>query len=195
MGSSPPAVPCGWPGSLNALTSCGSRRPDDLPCWRPPAGAPPSLWPQPRGGPRSVNSAPRWRPWAPSCHPPLAVPAGSGRDARSPLWQRLSAPGGAPSLHGSGGMGGPPAPLCDAAQSALSATVESPSRRDLIGAAITVEEGHVRRPDTPGPGHDADEEIARPHGRIGEPLHLGVQEKSCPYAMGNHFQGGVPSKC
>ena len=71
-------------------------------------------------------------------------------------------------------------------------TIETAFHTDLIRGAISVEDGHVRPPDTPGLGIEVDEALARAHPYTGTALHLEMQEAPCDYASENNFQGGAP---
>mgnify|MGYP000058139080 FL=1 len=64
--------------------------------------------------------------------------------------------------------------------------------QQLIGNAITWEEGFIHAPEAPGLGIAFDEELARAHPYTGTGLHLEMQEAPCNYAEGNSFIGGAP---
>lgn len=76
----------------------------------------------------------------------------------------------------------------------MAETIETPFHNDLIKGTITVENGFVTPPETPGLGIDVDETLARAHPYTGTGLHLQMQEAPCNYAGGNAFQGGAPAK-
>ena len=74
----------------------------------------------------------------------------------------------------------------------MAETIETPFHAALIRGAITVEDGHIRPPDTPGLGIDPDEALARAHPWTGTALHLQMQEAPCDYQGENRFAGGAP---
>lgn len=74
----------------------------------------------------------------------------------------------------------------------MAETIETPFHAALIGNALSVEDGYIRVPDTPGLGIDINEDLARAHPYSGTGLHLEMQEAPCDYAQENTFQGGAP---
>ncbi|MDU8925965.1 mandelate racemase/muconate lactonizing enzyme family protein [Alisedimentitalea sp. MJ-SS2] len=72
-------------------------------------------------------------------------------------------------------------------------SIETDFHRDLIGGAITVEDGFVTPPTAPGLGFEFNEDLARAHPYTGDGLHLQMQEDPCDYRGGNNFQGGAPA--
>jgi L-alanine-DL-glutamate epimerase and related enzymes of enolase superfamily len=62
----------------------------------------------------------------------------------------------------------------------------------LIRHSLSVEEGHIPVPRSPGLGIDFDEALARAHPYDDSALHLQMQEAPCDYAAANAFQGGAP---
>lgn len=76
----------------------------------------------------------------------------------------------------------------------MAESIETPFHRDLIGGAITVENGYITPPTAPGLGIEVNEELARAHPFTGDGLHLQMQEAPCDYQNGNNFQGGAPAK-
>lgn len=76
----------------------------------------------------------------------------------------------------------------------LAETIETPFHTALIKNSITVEEGFIIPPESPGLGIDVDEELARANPYVGSGLHLEMQEAPCDYANGNSFTGGAPPK-
>jgi len=73
-------------------------------------------------------------------------------------------------------------------------TIETPFHHDLIKGKITVDQGFITPPDTPGLGIEIDEDLARAHPFDGHGLHLQMQESPCDYVHGNTFEGGAPPK-
>lgn len=71
-------------------------------------------------------------------------------------------------------------------------TIETPFHDALIKGAITVDNGFVTPPQTPGLGIEIDEGLARAHPYSGSGLHLEMQEAPCDYVNGNAFEGGAP---
>lgn len=71
-------------------------------------------------------------------------------------------------------------------------TIETPFHDALIKGAITVDNGFVIPPQTPGLGIEIDEDLARAHPYTGSGLHLEMQEAPCDYVNGNAFEGGAP---
>ena len=71
----------------------------------------------------------------------------------------------------------------------IAETIETGFHRDLIGGAITVEDGHVALSDAPGLGIEVDEALARAHPYEGTRLHLEMQEAPVD-PRGNDFRGG-----
>jgi len=71
-------------------------------------------------------------------------------------------------------------------------TIETPFHDALIKGAITVDNGFVTPPQTPGLGIEIDEDLARAHPYTGSGLHLEMQEAPCDYVNGNAFEGGAP---
>jgi len=76
----------------------------------------------------------------------------------------------------------------------MAESIETPFHHDLIKGAITVEEGFIEPPSTPGLGIEVDEALARAHPYNGGGLHLEMQDAPCDYQNGNNFQGGAPAK-
>lgn len=72
--------------------------------------------------------------------------------------------------------------------------IETPFHDALIKSSITVENGFITPPATPGLGINVDEALARAHPYIDTGLHLEMQEAPCDYANGNSFAGGAPVK-
>ncbi|MCP9482736.1 mandelate racemase/muconate lactonizing enzyme family protein [Shimia sp. CNT1-13L.2] len=72
-------------------------------------------------------------------------------------------------------------------------TIETDFHNDLIRGAISVDNGFVIPPETPGLGIEVDEDLARAHPYTGKDLHLQMQDAPCDYANGNSFQGGAPA--
>lgn len=73
-------------------------------------------------------------------------------------------------------------------------TIETEFHAALIKHALTVEDGFITPPDTPGLGIDVDEGLARAHPYDGTGLHLQMQDAPCDYVNGNNFAGGAPLK-
>ena len=83
--------------------------------------------------------------------------------------------------------------LCTSIPNLLIAeTIDTDFHRDLIRNSITVEDGFITPPETPGLGIDVDEDLARAHPFRGDGLHLEMQEDPCNYVGGNAFAGGAP---
>ncbi|SEM33514.1 L-alanine-DL-glutamate epimerase [Roseovarius tolerans] len=76
----------------------------------------------------------------------------------------------------------------------MAETIETPFHSALIKGGITVEDGFITPPDTPGLGIDVDEALARAHPFDGDGLHLEMQDAPCDYVNGNSFAGGAPLK-
>ncbi len=74
----------------------------------------------------------------------------------------------------------------------LAETIVTDFHRDLIHGAITVDNGFITPPETPGLGIELNEALARAHPFTGDGLHLQMQEDPCDYANGNSFSGGAP---
>ena len=75
----------------------------------------------------------------------------------------------------------------------MAETIETPFHAALIKNTISVENGFVIPPTTPGLGIEVDEDLARAHPYHGSDLHLQMQDAPCDYANGNAFEGGAPS--
>ena len=73
-------------------------------------------------------------------------------------------------------------------------TIETEFHAALIKHTLTVEDGFITPPDTPGLGIDVDEDLARAHPYDGTGLHLQMQDAPCDYVNGNNFAGGAPLK-
>jgi len=73
-------------------------------------------------------------------------------------------------------------------------TIETAFHRDLIKGTLTVEQGFVTPPQSPGLGIEVDEALARARPYAGDGLHLQMQEAPCDYVAGNAFAGGAPPK-
>ncbi len=73
-------------------------------------------------------------------------------------------------------------------------TIETEFHAALIKHTLTVEDGFITPPDTPGLGIDVDEDLARAHPYNGTGLHLQMQDAPCDYVNGNNFAGGAPLK-
>ena len=73
-------------------------------------------------------------------------------------------------------------------------TIETPFHDALIKSSITIENGYVNVPTTPGLGIDVDEDLARAHPLTDEGLHLQMQEDPIGYHAPNLFAGGAPVK-
>ena len=73
-------------------------------------------------------------------------------------------------------------------------TIETPFHAQLIKNTITVEDGYITPPTTPGLGIEVDEDLARANPFTGSGLHLEMQEAPCNYSQGNAFAGGAPIK-
>ncbi len=71
-------------------------------------------------------------------------------------------------------------------------TIETDFHAALIKSAITVDDGFVTPPNTPGLGIEVDEDLARAHPWTGEGLHLQMQDAPCDYVNENVFEGGAP---
>ena len=83
--------------------------------------------------------------------------------------------------------------LCTSIPNLLIAeTIDTDFHRDLIRNSITVEDGFITPPETPGLGIEVDEDLARAHPFRGDGLHLEMQEDPCNYVGGNAFAGGAP---
>jgi L-alanine-DL-glutamate epimerase-like enolase superfamily enzyme len=76
----------------------------------------------------------------------------------------------------------------------MAESIETDFHRDLIGGAITVEDGFITPPTAPGLGFELNEALARAHPYTGDGLHLQMQEAPCDYANANNFLGGAPAK-
>jgi L-alanine-DL-glutamate epimerase-like enolase superfamily enzyme len=76
----------------------------------------------------------------------------------------------------------------------MAETIESPYHAALIKGGITVENGFVTPPETPGLGIEVDEALAREHPYLGTGLHLEMRDAPCDYVNGNSFAGGAPVK-
>lgn len=74
----------------------------------------------------------------------------------------------------------------------MAETIDTAFHRDLIGGALSVENGFIEAPTAPGLGIDVDEDLARAHPFDGTGLHLEMQEEPCNYSEGNAFTGGAP---
>ena len=75
----------------------------------------------------------------------------------------------------------------------MAETIETPFHDALIKGSLTVEEGYIPVPETPGLGIEVDEALARAHPYEGTGLHLEMQEAPCDYQGGNLFEGGAPA--
>lgn len=73
-------------------------------------------------------------------------------------------------------------------------TIETDFHRDLIGGAITVDDGYITPSLAPGLGIELDMALAGRHPFTGDGLHLQMQEEPCNYQTGNAFAGGAPLK-
>ena len=73
-------------------------------------------------------------------------------------------------------------------------TIETPFHDALIKSSITIENGFVNVPTTPGLGIDVDEALARAHPLTDTGLHLQMQEDPIGYHAPNMFAGGAPVK-
>ena len=71
-------------------------------------------------------------------------------------------------------------------------TIETAFHGDLIEHSITVEDGFVVPPESPGLGIEVNEALALMHPYHGDGLHLQMQEEPCDYVNGNSFAGGAP---
>ncbi|MFB9150619.1 mandelate racemase/muconate lactonizing enzyme family protein [Roseovarius ramblicola] len=76
----------------------------------------------------------------------------------------------------------------------MAETIETPFHAALIKSGITVEDGFITPPDTPGLGIELDEALARAYPYEGDGLHLEMQDAPCDYVNGNSFAGGAPLK-
>ena len=76
----------------------------------------------------------------------------------------------------------------------MAETIESPYHAALIKGGITVEDGFVTPPESPGLGIEVDEALAREHPYLGTGLHLEMRDAPCDYVEGNSFAGGAPVK-
>ncbi|MBV2360093.1 mandelate racemase/muconate lactonizing enzyme family protein [Thalassococcus sp. CAU 1522] len=76
----------------------------------------------------------------------------------------------------------------------MAESIETDFHRDLIGGAISVENGFIPVPTAPGLGIEIDETLARAHPFTGDGLHLQMQETPCDYHGKNAFEGGAPPK-
>jgi L-alanine-DL-glutamate epimerase-like enolase superfamily enzyme len=75
----------------------------------------------------------------------------------------------------------------------MAETIETPFHAALIKNSITVEDGYITAPTTPGLGIEVDEGLARAHPYRANGLHLQMQEDPCDYQNGNAFLGGAAS--
>ena len=75
----------------------------------------------------------------------------------------------------------------------IAETIETDFHKDLIRNAISVENGYILPPNSPGLGIDVDETLARAHPYNGAGLHLEMQVEPCDYHGNNAFQGGAPA--
>ncbi|AKS47017.1 L-alanine-DL-glutamate epimerase [Octadecabacter temperatus] len=73
-------------------------------------------------------------------------------------------------------------------------TIETPFHDALIKSSITIENGYVNVPTTPGLGIEVDEALARAHPLTDDGLHLQMQEDPIGYHGRNLFAGGAPVK-
>ncbi len=76
----------------------------------------------------------------------------------------------------------------------IAETIETAFHADLIGRAITVENGYVSAPTAPGLGIEVDEALARAHPYTGDGLHLEMQTEPPRYDAPHLFEGGAPAK-
>lgn len=76
----------------------------------------------------------------------------------------------------------------------MAETIETPFHHDLIGGAITVENGYISPPTGAGLGIDFNEDLARAHPYTDTGLHLQMQEDPIGYHSVNSFAGGAPVK-
>lgn len=76
----------------------------------------------------------------------------------------------------------------------MAETIETPFHRNLIKNSISVSEGFITPPQSPGLGIDVDEALARAHPFTGTGLHLQMQNSPCDYRNGNAFMGGAPPR-
>jgi len=74
----------------------------------------------------------------------------------------------------------------------LAETIETPFHFDLIQHSLTVEDGYIPVPTSPGLGIDVNEDLARAHPYTGDGLHLQMQEDPIGYHGVNSFAGGAP---
>ncbi|MBM1222192.1 mandelate racemase/muconate lactonizing enzyme family protein [Ponticoccus sp. SC2-23] len=85
--------------------------------------------------------------------------------------------------------------LCATIPNGLMAeTIETPFHDALVKGSLTVEDGHVSVPTTPGLGIEVDEALARAHPFTGDGLHLQMSEAPVSYHEANVFEGGAPVK-
>lgn len=75
----------------------------------------------------------------------------------------------------------------------LAETIETPFHAALIQNSLSVQNGFITAPETPGLGIMVDEDLARAHPYKGSGLHLEMQEAPCDYQNGNAFLGGAPA--
>ncbi|WP_146586269.1 mandelate racemase/muconate lactonizing enzyme family protein [Puniceibacterium confluentis] len=74
----------------------------------------------------------------------------------------------------------------------MAETIETPFHSALIRDSITIDNGYILPPTTPGLGIDVDEALARAHPFTGTGLHLQMQDTPCDYQNDNLFMGGAP---
>ena len=75
----------------------------------------------------------------------------------------------------------------------MAESIETPFHAALIGNTLSVEDGYVTAPETPGLGINVDEALALAHPYRGVGLHLEMQDGPCEYQHGNAFLGGAPA--
>lgn len=76
----------------------------------------------------------------------------------------------------------------------IAETIETPFHAALIKDSITVEDGYVSAPKSPGLGIEVDEALARAHPYDDTGLHLEMQEDPPRYDAPHLFAGGAPVK-
>jgi len=76
----------------------------------------------------------------------------------------------------------------------MAETIETPFHAGLIKNCISVDDGYITVPTTPGLGIEVDEDLARAHPYTGDGLHLQMQEDPISYHGVNTFEGGAPVK-
>ena len=76
----------------------------------------------------------------------------------------------------------------------MAETIDTAFHKELIGQTLTVENGYIPVPTSPGLGINFNEDLARAHPFTGEGLHLQMQDDPISYHGPNVFEGGAPVK-